>query len=487
MLLAVTAIILVNCSGSDKTATVGQLDYLQGFIGGVAADEPRAALVARDILSAGGSAADAVAAAALTYAVTYPGGGGLGGGGVCVVGTPNKRQAETIEFPALAPQGGGPIAIPGMVRGLGLLQSRYGKLRWESVVVPAEQIARFGEGASRAFLRSVTDSDPALAQDPALAEILGGPGGSLPAEGTRRSQPKLATVLARLRSAGSADFYQGNLAQTLLGDMDRAGGKVTGAELRAYAVTIGKPIQLAFENSVTLFTSSNPQGGAIAAWLAEQGYDDGGLLNSSRFDQRKFADNIGQAYRGLATSAPLHGNGSSSIAVIDRTGQAVACAFTMDRPFGARLVGRETGLLFAAPPGGADDESPYLTAMVGINTKIGQGYIAGAATGGAPAAAALAQTVLQTTLAKQQKDPAPQAIRQPRLFHAGPQAPVLAEPGAPADALAALRQRGLQVTDTTALGRVNIAYCGEGLPRSPQSCSFAADPRGYGLSLGRQF
>src|SRR3546814_10360715 len=80
-----------------------------------------------------------------------------------------------------------------------------------------------------------------------------------------------------------------------------------------------------------------------------------------------------------------------------------------------------------------------------------------------------------TTLAKQQKDPAPQAIRQPRLFHAGPQAPVLAEPGAPADALAALRQRGLQIIDTAALGRVNIAYCGEGLPRSPQSCSFAAD------------
>ena len=41
------------------------------------------------------------------------------------------------------------------------------KLRWEAVVVPAEQIARFGEAASRAFIRSVADSDPALAQDPA--------------------------------------------------------------------------------------------------------------------------------------------------------------------------------------------------------------------------------------------------------------------------------------------------------------------------------
>src|SRR3546814_9738267 len=91
-------VLLVGCSKSDgiqSPAAPGQIDYLKGFVGGVAADEPRAALVARDILSAGGSAADAAAAAALTYAVTYPSGGGLGSGGVCVVGDPAKKRAET--------------------------------------------------------------------------------------------------------------------------------------------------------------------------------------------------------------------------------------------------------------------------------------------------------------------------------------------------------------------------------------------------------
>jgi len=490
VLLAVAAITLANCSKSDDIQSPsgpGQIDYLQGFIGGVAADEPRAALVARDVLSSGGSAADAVTAATLTYAVTYPGGGGLAGGGVCVVSNATKRRVETIEFPALPARAGGPVAIPGIVRGLGLLQGRYGKLRWEATVVAAEQIARFGDGTSRAFVRSVTETDPALASNPALADILGGPGGNLPAEGAPRSQPKLAGVLARLRSAGPADFYQGILAQTMLDDIARVGGKVTADELRGYAVTIGKPIELAFENNMTLFASNNPQGGAIAAWLAEQGFDDGGLLAASRFDMQKFADNIGQAYRNVGSAAPLRGYGSSSIAVIDRTGQAVACSFSMGRAFGARLAGRDTGLLFAAPPGGPDDETPYIAAVVGVNTKIGLGFIAGGASGGAPAAAALAQTVLQTTLAKRQQDPAPTAIAQPRLFHAGPQAPVLAEPGFPAEGLATLRGRGLTVNPAPALGRVTIAYCGEGLPRNPQSCSFAADPRGFGLALGRQF
>ena len=124
-LVVLSAAILAGCSKSDgiqSPAAPGQVDYLKGFVGGVAADEPRAALVARDILSAGGSAADAAAAAALAYAVTYPSGGGLGSGGVCVVGDAAKKRAETIEFPAIPAKAGGPIAMPALVRGLGLLQ-----------------------------------------------------------------------------------------------------------------------------------------------------------------------------------------------------------------------------------------------------------------------------------------------------------------------------------------------------------------------------
>src|SRR3990172_7912114 len=40
----------------SKRGTIG---FVQGFLGGVATDEPRAALVGREILSAGGTAADA--------------------------------------------------------------------------------------------------------------------------------------------------------------------------------------------------------------------------------------------------------------------------------------------------------------------------------------------------------------------------------------------------------------------------------------------
>ena len=69
----------------DNESDRGTIGFVKGFFGGIAVDEPRAALVGRDILSSGGNAADVAVAVALTLAVTQPSSASLGGGGVCIV------------------------------------------------------------------------------------------------------------------------------------------------------------------------------------------------------------------------------------------------------------------------------------------------------------------------------------------------------------------------------------------------------------------
>ncbi|MGB0671126.1 MAG: DciA family protein, partial [Rhodospirillales bacterium] len=142
--------LLSACSSSDAP-TQGRIGYVEGFLGAVVSDEPRASVVGRDILSAGGTAADAVAAMALTLTVTMPGAASLGGGGACVLYLQPKRirttlknfdvgegKAEAISFlPTQADAPGGlDAAVPALPRGLFTFQARHGRLSWPLIVGP---------------------------------------------------------------------------------------------------------------------------------------------------------------------------------------------------------------------------------------------------------------------------------------------------------------------------------------------------------------
>ncbi|MBK8176921.1 MAG: gamma-glutamyltransferase [Rhodospirillales bacterium] len=132
-LLAVVAAVLAGCG--KATPVSGTVGSLAGFVGAVAADEPQAALIGRQTLLSGGTAADAAVAMYFSMAVTLPSKASLGGGGRCITFSPRTNETSVLDFlarPSSPPPAGAdrPTAVPGNIRGLAALHGLYGRLRW---------------------------------------------------------------------------------------------------------------------------------------------------------------------------------------------------------------------------------------------------------------------------------------------------------------------------------------------------------------------
>ncbi len=243
--LMAAAALLSGCStvnsmfggSSTPTAPLGSPGFVRGFLGGVVADEPRAALVAREILSAGGTAVDAAIASAFAMSVTLPSRAGLGGGGACLIYNARLREVITVSFPAgarsaLPPGTDRPAALPLMARGLFLMHTRGGRLRFEQLIRPAEDLARFGTEVSAALADDLAVVAAPLLNDPQARRVFGARGGGPVRGGDRLIQLDLGATLAQMRSGGVGEFYQGPLSQRLEEASVTAGGGLTGPELR---------------------------------------------------------------------------------------------------------------------------------------------------------------------------------------------------------------------------------------------------------------
>ncbi len=441
----------------------GTPGFVRGFLGGGVADEPRAAFAGRDILAVGGAAVDAAVTVGFMLGVTLPSRASLAGGGVCLAFDPRRNETVSIQFlpgtPAVSPGAARPAALPGTPRGLFALHARLGRLPFERVISPAEQAARFGTPASRAFATDLAAVWQPLSADPQAREIFGAAGGTRPvAEGDTIVQLELANLIGTLRSQGVGEFYQGNLARRLADASAAAGGAFTVDELRAtlpraalagsaplgsdivHVSAVGGSVGAAvmLKRLRERPSAQDAEAAALAATAAARAGGDPALL---------LAGGAGQQ----GSLPPVLG-ATTGFTVLDRDGQAVACAMTMNNLFGTGRIAPTLGLVLAAAPGiGAVPPAlPSLVMVTNPNTRAFR--LAGTASGGEVAPIALGSAAARA----------------------------MAGEGAQA-ALAAPRSiRG--AADTAS--RANLISCSRYLPGANGSCSWATDPRGFGLALG---
>ncbi|MGB5093125.1 MAG: gamma-glutamyltransferase [Parvibaculum sp.] len=365
------------------------------FAGAVVADEPTAALAARDILEKGGNAADAATALYFALSVTYPAAAGLGGGGICLVHDADKPGVESISFLTRNPTSGGAIGIPGNVRGFALLHARHGKSGWTSLIAPAERMAATGFQASRSFIEQMRDNAGMIHASADLTSLYSGDGGMDYQELDRVVQIRLATTLALVRSQGVVGFYGGHNAARLVEDAASRGGLLSLADLRNYRPDVAPAQIQSLESDEVAMPASNVGAGAFAAalWKRQAGATPANLQDMAN----ETAISLGAP---ASSREALNGDfGSTAFAAVDGAGGAVACAVTMNGSFGSGQASPETGVVFASSPKSPLKglASAFLAPIMMTSKDAKTVFFVGAAAGAPKAAASIQYALLQAS------------------------------------------------------------------------------------------
>lgn len=201
-----------------------------GKNGAIAAPERTAAESGLSVLRDGGSAIEAMVAAAATIAVTYPHMNGIGGDGFWLISRADGmvtaieacgRAAARADIAAYRAGGDaiptrGPAAaltVPMAIAGWqAALESAPNRLPLSRLLRDAIAQAEQGAEVTASQSRHTADKLAELADQPGFAEIYA-PDREVPRPGTRLANAALAATLSRLAEKGLREFYEGETAR----------------------------------------------------------------------------------------------------------------------------------------------------------------------------------------------------------------------------------------------------------------------------------
>src|SRR5712672_1882029 len=255
--------------------------------GVVCAPHHAAVEVGREVLAERGNALEAMIAMAATIATVYPHMTHLGGDGFWLLrersgrvralmaagrAGANARPELYREFETIPPRGPlaaltAPGAISGWILALEAARAQGARLPLPDLLGPAIRHAKDGYTVTRSQARLTAEKLAELKDAPGFAQTFlvdGRP----PDAGTTLKQPALAATLAHLAHAGLDDYYRGDVAREIAGDLDRVGSPVTRGDLERCRASLAEPLSIALEAGTVFNTPPPTQGLASLMILA---------------------------------------------------------------------------------------------------------------------------------------------------------------------------------------------------------------------------
>lgn len=253
----------------------------------VSTSHPLAAQAGLRMLLKGGSAVDAVIAAAAAITLVEPVSCGLGGDAFAIVWDGKtlqglnssgyapkawdidyfkKKYGVDVNGLAKAPKRGvDAITVPGVVAGWAALHERYGKLPFADLMEPAIEIAERGYAVPPVVAQKWAAAVPELKDQPGFAHTFM-PNGRAPNVGERFVFKDAAQTLKRIGASNGRDLYEGEIAEKLVAFIRENGGAHTLEDFRQYRPEWVTPISKNYRGYTLHEIPPNGQG--ISALMA---------------------------------------------------------------------------------------------------------------------------------------------------------------------------------------------------------------------------
>ena len=525
----------------------------------IASAHPLATAAGLEVLQKGGNAFDAAVAVSAALAVVEPSGSGISGGGLYLLHRASDGRNLIIDAREKAPlaatrdmfldKDGNPVrgastntalaaGVSGEPAGLGLLQSRYGRLPLATSLAPAIKLARDGFDMYPRLHAGLKQKSAQFAKTAdGLKTFFVKEGEPLPV-GARVKQPLLARTLQTLADEGMQSFYTGTVSRQVLAGMRQLGGIWTAEDLKGYAPIEREPVVGEYRG-VKLISAPPPSSGGIAlveALHILEGFaldkldpltrkhviieamrrvhrDRAVYLGDPDFVKIPVKQLLDPAYAaGLRTSIRLDratpsamladapdslstGTNTTHFSIIDAEGNRVGGTITLNAGFGTGLMIPGTGLLlnnqmddFSIKPGvpniygligaAANEIAPGKRMLSSVTPTFVEGP-RGVMVVGSPGGSLITGMVLLATLDWIDGKTAQQIVAAPRIHHQY-QPDVLAyEAAALTDAeVAELEKRGHKLARRETWGNLQVVTWDV----TSGAVTPASDPRGVGTA-----
>ncbi|MGI8649769.1 MAG: gamma-glutamyltransferase [Rubrobacter sp.] len=487
---------------------VGGRSTVYGLKGAVACEHPQAALAGIRALDAGGTAADACVAMAACLAVLAPMTTGMGGDALLLYYDAKTRQVIGMDGSGRAPKaadpeklrdrglremperGGLSVTVPGAVRLWEDAAQKFGELPLSELLEPARRYAEEGFPVTEVVARYWSVAVELLGRNEAAARAFL-PGGKAPVAGEIVSFPDMAATLAAIVAGGADAFYGGEIASSIVRSVAEDGGMLTEEDLALHETLRVEPISTDYRG-VEVHEMPPPGQGIAALELLNilEGFDAGGFgpVSAERVHHEveakklafrdlfgkigdpdfshipteeliskeyaaKLRGEIDPAKATVPSLAPVLGDDTTYLCVVDAEGNGCSFINSVYMGFGSGVVAEGTGValqnrghsfrLVAGHPNElAPGKRPLHTIIPGLATKGGALWSVFGNMGGPMQPQGHAQII--SNLVDHGLD-AQEAVDHPRHFHDHTDDTLLVEGRMPEEEIEKLRRMGHNV------------------------------------------